>query len=52
MTIDIQDKKVSVNGSNIAVSTILANPNTYRTRYAALVGNYQSYIYYHFVYSD
>ena len=53
VTIKIDGSKtVLVNNEDIPISTILANPNTYRTRYAALVGNYQSYIYYHVVYSD
>lgn len=52
MTIDIQDKEVSVDGSNIAVSTILSNPESYATRYSAFVGNYQAFIYYHIVYID
>ncbi len=53
VTIKIDGSKtVLVNNEDIPISTILANPNTYRTRYASLVGNYQSYIYYHVVYSD
>ena len=53
VTIKIDGSKtVLINNEEVPISTILANPNTYRTRYSALVGNYQSYIYYHVVYSD
>ena len=50
--IDLQDKEVSINGTNVLISTILSNPQVYASRYSSYVGNYQSYIYYHIVYSD
>ena len=52
VSIDIQDKEVSINGTNVLVSTILRNPQTYASRYSAFVGNYQAFIYYHIVYTD
>lgn len=50
--IDLQDKEVSINGVNVLISTILSHPEEYASRYSSYVGNYQSYIYYHIVYSD
>ena len=50
--IKINDKDVSVSGNNVPLSTILQNPEDYPSKYSSFVGNYQSYIYYHVVYSD
>ncbi|MBO4718129.1 MAG: hypothetical protein J5599_09550 [Spirochaetales bacterium] len=46
------DKEVSVNGTNVPLSTILSNTNTYSSKYSTYVGQYSSNIYYHVVYVD
>ena len=46
------DKEVSVGGTNVMLSTILADTDTYSSRYSKYVGRYSANIYYHVVYAD
>ena len=48
----LQDKEVSVGGTNVMLSTILRETDTYSARYAKYVGHYSANIYYHVVYAD
>ncbi|MBQ3316336.1 MAG: hypothetical protein IJG69_00140, partial [Spirochaetales bacterium] len=46
------DKEVSVGGTNVMLSTILTDTDTYSSRYSKYVGRYSANIYYHVVYVD
>ena len=46
------DKEVSVGGTNVMLSTILTDTDTYSSRYSKYVGRYSANIYYHVVYAD
>jgi hypothetical protein len=48
----VQDKEVSVGGTNVLLSTILTDTDTYSSRYSKYVGRYSANIYYHVVYAD
>ena len=48
----VQDKEVSVGGTNVMLSTILTDTDTYSSRYSKYVGRYSANIYYHVVYAD